>query len=66
MTLSGRFRGCKFDGVANEVGNNLTQAKRVTDKLVGNVGLDIVSKVEIILRGTNDECLEDAEDRLTE
>ena len=65
MSLSGCLRGRKFDGVTNKVGDNLTKAKGVTDKLVGNIRLNIVGKIEIILRSTNDECLQDAKNRLT-
>jgi hypothetical protein len=34
--------------------------------LVGNVPLNIVGKIEVVLRRTNDEGFEDAEDSLKE
>lgn len=60
MAFARHLGRCKLDRVAHQVGNNLAQAERVTDKLVGNVGINIVCEVEVILRGANNERLENA------
>jgi hypothetical protein len=65
MSLPGCFRRRKFDGVTDEIGDDLTKAKRVADKLVGNIRLNVVGKIEIILRRMNDEGLKDAKDGLS-
>lgn len=65
MPLPGHFRRSKLDCVTDKVGNDLSETKRVADQLIRDIGLDIVCQVEVVLRGPNDESLQDAEDSLT-
>ena len=66
MALARDLGRRKLDGVTYEVGDHLAEAEGVTDELVGDVGLHIVREVKVVLRGTDDECLEDAKHRLPE
>jgi hypothetical protein len=56
----------ELDGVTDEVGDDLAKTKRVTDELIWDIGLNIVGEIELVLRGANDEGLEDTKDGLTE
>lgn len=66
MPLPRDFAWSKFDSVPDKIGNNLTETKGVTDELVRNVCFDVVSEVEVVLRGTDDEGFEDTKDGLTD
>jgi hypothetical protein len=56
----------ELDGVSDDVGDDLSQTKRVTNELIWYVGFHIIRKVEVVLGSTDDEGLEVAKDRLRE
>ena len=60
VAFAGHFRWCKLDRIAHQVGDDLAEAERVANKLVGNVRVNVVCEIEVILRGPNDERLENA------
>ena len=64
--LTVHLAGRELDSVTHQVRDNLPQPQRIADELVGNIGFDVVGKVEVILRRANYEGLEDAKDGLAE
>jgi len=60
------FDGVNFDSVTDQVGNDLSEMKRVSNQLIRYVRFNIVDKVKIVLRSTNNQSLEDPKDSLTE
>lgn len=54
VAFRGSFGRCEFDGVAHQVGDDLPETQWIADELVGDVGVDVVCEVQLILRSAND------------
>lgn len=61
VALPRRLTGGELDRITNQVRDDLAEAERVADELVRDVRLDVVCEVEVVLRSTHNEGLEDAE-----
>lgn len=66
MPLPRGLRWSELDGVADQVRDDLAETERVSDELVGDVRVHVVSQVQVILGRPHDEGLEDTEDSLAE
>lgn len=56
MALARRLAQRKFDHIPDEARDDLVQEERVADELVGNVRVNVVGEVEIVLGRAYDEC----------
>lgn len=59
---------CELDRIASQIGESLVLRliRRVSDELIGNIGVNVVGQVEIVLQGTDSKSLEDPKDCLTQ
>jgi len=66
VAFIGAFRRGEFDRVVYQVCDDLSKAERITDELVGNVRIDVVSEVQVAIARTDDQGFKNSEDGLSE